>query len=43
MAKKTMENNIKEELLEKLKNSDSYYLEKIVLILLNKMGYGEFI
>jgi len=38
-----IENTIKEELLEKLKNGDPYYFEKIVLILLNKMGYGEFI
>jgi restriction system protein len=30
-------------LLEKLKSLDPFYFEKIILILLNKMGYGEFI
>jgi restriction system protein len=38
-----LENNIKIELLERLKNIDPYYFEKVVLILLNKMGYGDFI
>ena len=38
-----IENTIKEELLEKLQNGDPYYFEKIVLILLNKMGYGAYI
>ena len=31
------------ELLEKLKNIDPYYFEKVILILLKKMGYGDFI
>ncbi len=38
-----IENKVKSELLEKLKNVDPYYFEKIILILLQKMGYGDFI
>lgn len=38
-----IENDIKMELLEKLKSIDPYYFEKVVLKLLNKMGYGDFI
>jgi restriction system protein len=38
-----IERNVKNELLEKSKKFDPYAFEKIVLILLNKMGYGEFI
>lgn len=38
-----IESQIKTELLEKLKNVDPYYFEKIILLLLNKMGYGEFV
>ncbi len=34
---------IKSELLEKLKTIDPYYFEKVILILLEKMGYGDFI
>ncbi len=37
-----IETQIKNELLEKLKNIDPYYFEKVILILLKKMGYGEF-
>lgn len=37
-----IENDIKNELLERLKNLDPYYFEKVILILLKKMGYGEF-
>lgn len=37
-----IENEIKVELLEKLKSIDPYYFEKVVLKLLKKMGYGEF-
>ena len=33
----------KNELLEKLKSIDPYYFEKVILILLKKMGYGDFI
>lgn len=38
-----IEKNVKEELLNKLKTFDPYAFEKVVLILLKKMGYGEFI
>ena len=34
---------IKSDLLEMLKDIDPYYFEKIILILLKKMGYGNFI
>jgi restriction system protein len=34
---------IKNELLDKLKNIAPYYFEKVVLLLLEKMGYGDFI
>ena len=38
-----IEGSVKFELLEKLKNIDPYYFEKVILILLKKMGYGDFI
>jgi len=38
-----IENEVKNELLEKLKIIDPYYFEKVILILLKKMGYGEFV
>jgi restriction system protein len=38
-----IENEVKNGLLEKLKTIDPYYFEKVILILLKKMGYGEFI
>lgn len=38
-----IEREIKNELLEKLKTIDPYYFEKVILKLLNKMGYGDFI
>lgn len=38
-----IESEIKSDLLEKLKNIDPYYFEKVILILLKKMGYGDFI
>ena len=38
-----IENDVKSELLQKLKNIDPYFFEKVVLRLLKKMGYGEFI
>ena len=38
-----IEDAVKSELLEKLKNLDPYYFEKVILILLRKMGYGDFI
>lgn len=40
---RSIEREVKEELLEKLKNIDPYYFEKVVLKLLKKMGYGDFI
>lgn len=38
-----IENSVKAELLDKLKNIDPYYFEKVILILLKKMGYGNFV
>jgi restriction system protein len=38
-----IEKEIKLELLDKLKAIDPYYFEKVILILLHKMGYGEFV
>ncbi len=37
-----IESEVKSELLERLKTIDPYYFEKVVLILLKKMGYGDF-
>lgn len=38
-----IEFEVKNDLLEKLKTIDPYYFEKVILILLKKMGYGDFI
>ncbi len=38
----TIETEVKTELLEKLKELDPYYFEKVILILLKRMGYGDF-
>jgi restriction system protein len=38
-----IEAQVKIELLDKLKGIDPYYFEKVILILLKKMGYGDFI
>lgn len=38
-----IELSVKNELLEKLKTVDPYSFEKIILILLKKMGYGDFV
>ncbi len=38
-----IENEVKRELLELLKEVDPYYFEKIILKLLQKMGYGDFV
>ena len=38
-----IEAQVKNELLDKLKSIDPYYFEKVILILLQKMGYGDFI
>ena len=34
---------VKDELLERLKSIDPFYFEKVILILLKKMGYGDFV
>jgi len=39
----TIKSEVKAELLEKLRGIDPYYFEKVILILLEKMGYGDFI
>jgi len=39
----TIETEVKSELLEELKEIDPYYFEKVILILLKSMGYGDFI
>lgn len=39
----TIEVEVKTELLEKLKEINPYYFEKVILILLKSMGYGDFI
>ena len=38
-----IENQVKTEILDKLKAIDPFYFEKVILILLKKMGYGDFI
>ncbi|WP_372755066.1 restriction endonuclease [Mariniflexile sp.] len=38
-----IEVQIKDELLEKLKSIDPFYFERVILILLKRMGYGDFI
>ena len=38
-----IERKVKDELLSKLKEIDPYTFERIILLLLNKMGYGDFI
>ncbi|GGH46345.1 restriction endonuclease [Mangrovimonas yunxiaonensis] len=38
-----IENEVQSELLDKLKSIDPFYFEKVILILLKKMGYGDFI
>jgi restriction system protein len=38
-----IEKEVKSNLLEKLKTIDPYYFEKVILILLKNMGYGDFI
>ena len=37
-----IESQVKNDLLDKLKTIDPYYFEKVILILLKKMGYGDF-
>lgn len=36
-----IEAQVKSDLLDKLKNTDPFYFEKVVLTLLGRMGYGE--
>ena len=38
-----IEEDIKRELLERLKSIDPLYFEKVILLLLKKMGYGDFV
>ena len=38
-----IEAQVKSDLLDKLKSLDPFYFEKVILKLLNRMGYGEFI
>lgn len=38
-----IESQVKTEMLEKLKTIDPFYFEKVILILLKKMGYGDFL
>lgn len=38
-----IEKDTKSELLDKLKDIDPYYFERVILVLLNKMGYGDFV
>lgn len=38
-----IESKVKSDLLNKLKAIDPYYFQKVVLLLLEKMGYGDFI
>lgn len=38
-----IETQVKNELLIKLKSLDPYYFEKVILILLKRMGYGDFV
>lgn len=39
----TIANQVKADLLEKIRKIDPYYFQKVVLKLLHKMGYGDFI
>ena len=39
----TIETQVKTDLLERLKDIDPYYFEKVILLLLKKMGYGHFV
>lgn len=40
---KEINNQVKSDLLDKLKSLDPYYFEKVILKLLQKMGYGDFV
>lgn len=38
-----IETQVKSDLLDKLRQIDPYYFEKVILILLKRMGYGDFV
>ena len=38
-----IESQVKSDLLEKLKTIDPFYFEKVILLLLQRMGYGDFV
>jgi restriction system protein len=38
-----IESQVKAELLDRLKSIDPYFFEKVILILLKRMGYGDFV
>ncbi len=38
-----IDHQVKSELLDRLKEIDPFYFEKVILILLKKMGYGDFV
>src|ERR1035437_1971968 len=40
---KAIETQVKIDLLEKLRKLDPYYFEKVILIFLEKMGYGDYV
>lgn len=40
---RAIENQLKIDLLSQLKQTDPFYFQRVVLILLKKMGYGEFV
>lgn len=40
---RTIENQLKLDLLDKLREIDPFYFQKVVLLLLERMGYGDFI
>ena len=40
---RSIDARVKLDLLEKLKTTDPYYFQKVVLLLLEKMGYGDFL
>lgn len=39
----SIESQVKSELFERIKNLDPYYFQKVILQLLSKMGYGDFV
>lgn len=43
MGFRAIESQVKTDLLAKLKKVDPYYFQKVILLLLEKMGYGDFL